>query len=101
MVYAARACRAALLKKGFASERHTTDEFFYFHYQGRKTSVWTKLSHGRGEDLRDKILGQIRRQLHLETGAQLADFIDCPMTAEQYARFLVERGFVATDQGAN
>ena len=94
MVYSVRGCRSALLKKGFESERQTTDEMFYLYYQGKKTSVHTKLSHGRGEVLRDKILGMLRRQLRLETAGQFRDFVECPMSGDDYAAYLLEKRVV-------
>jgi hypothetical protein len=100
MVYSIRDCRSALLKKGFQLERRTTDEMFYLYYDGKKTSVHTKLSHGRGEDLRDKILGKIRGQLRLETAGQLCNFIECPMTGPDYAAYLIEKRVIAPELGS-
>ena len=95
MVYSCRACRAALEKKGFVLERRTRDDLYYLYYAGKKTSVFTKVSQGRGEDLRDRILGKIRMQLRLETNNQLRDFVECPMTGDDYAAYLIEKDVIA------
>jgi len=48
----ARELRSALALKGFSLERKTTDDLFYFYFGGKKTQVHTKISMGRGEELR-------------------------------------------------
>jgi hypothetical protein len=100
MVYSSRKCRAALEKKGFVLDRRTTDDFYYLYYNGKKTAIWTKLSQGKREDLRDRILGKIRGQLRLETNPQLGAFIECPMSGRQYATYLIERKLIVVDPPA-
>jgi hypothetical protein len=95
MVYPSRACRAALTRKGFRPERHTAHDIYYYYHNGRRTAVWTKLSQGKSEDLRDPILKLIRGQLRLDTNAQLSDFIECPLTAEDYLRHLLDKGVLS------
>lgn len=94
MVFSAKDFKSALTKKGFASDRRTTDEIYYLYYQGKKTSVHTKVSMGKGEDLRDALLAKIKRQLQLDTASQLQDFVTCPMTGEAYAQLLVNKGVI-------
>jgi hypothetical protein len=91
MVCSARDFKSALNKKGFILERRTTDEIYFLYYQGKRTSVHTKVSMGKGEDLRDALLTKIRRQLQLDTASQLQDFINCPMTGDAYAQLLVDK----------
>jgi hypothetical protein len=84
----------ALTKKGFLFERGSGDKIYYLHHEGKKTSVFTKLSHGRGEELGFRLLKMIRDQLRLDTQGQLADFIDCPMSAHAYMEILKAKGVV-------
>lgn len=89
MQFEARDFRRALEAKGFRHDRSTGDDVYYFYNAaGQKTSIHTKVSKGRGETLRDVILGKIKRQMKLESGVQLADFIRCRMTEEGYSQFL-------------
>jgi hypothetical protein len=90
----AKELRSALALKGFSLERKTTDDLFYFYFGGKKTQVHTKISMGRGEELRAALLSKIRTQLCLDTNAQLGDFIDCPMTHELYIRHLQSKGIL-------
>ena len=94
MNYKARELRSALEAKGFSLERKTTDDIFYFYHERKRTQVHTKISMGRGEELRSGLLAQIKRQLFLDTGVQLADFIKCPMSHEAYIAHLQAKGIV-------
>jgi hypothetical protein len=94
MNYKARELRSALEAKGFLLERQTTDDIFYFYHEGRRTQVHTKISMGRGEELRSALLSQIKRQLFLDTGVQLGAFIKCPMSHEEYIDHLRAKGIV-------
>ena len=78
----------ALLKKGFQLDRRTGDKIFFFYHAGRKTRVHTKISEGRGEDLRSKLLGHIKRQMFFDTTAQLSEFIDCSIDEAAYVEHL-------------
>lgn len=94
MPIATRAFEAALRRKGFQSERNTTDKVFYFYYRGLKTHVFTKISHGRSEEIRDKLAGLIKRQMFLETSRQLKEFVDCDLTEEGYIALLASQSII-------
>jgi predicted RNA binding protein YcfA (HicA-like mRNA interferase family) len=84
----ARDFESALNRKGFQKDRKTDDKVYYFHHDGKKTHIHTKVSHGSGEELRANILGQIKRQLELDSSAQLMRFIDCPLSHADYIAHL-------------
>lgn len=89
--------RRALQRKGFRLERSTTDDFYYLYHQGKKTSVWTKISHGKGEELRAKLLGVIRGQLRLDSSNQLGEFLTCSL---DYVAHLRAHGVVVAGEPA-
>lgn len=92
--YKARELEDALKKKGFALDRATDDKIYYLWFEGRKTQVWTKISHGSGEELRFRLLKLIQRQLCLDTQAQLRDFIEGGMDGAAYISFLITKGVI-------
>jgi len=97
MVQSARAFEAALTRKGFRLERRTRDKIFYLYHLGRKTQVWTKISEGRGEDLRNTLLGKIKQQMHFDTTSQVSEFIECSIDGPGYVRFLQGKSVLAPD----
>jgi hypothetical protein len=80
---------SALLKKGF-EERSSRHRLFYLRINGKISGVHTYLSHGIKEYNAD-LLTKMRAQLHL-SGKELDDLIHCPLSGEDYAGLLVERG---------
>lgn len=86
-----REIESALTSKGFLPT-NTDHEYFFFYVDGKKTSVWTKLSFG-DKEYGDPLLGQIKKQLHLTKG-ELIDLIECPLTEEMFRKKMIENGFV-------
>jgi hypothetical protein len=80
---------AALLKKGF-EERSSHHRLFYLRIDGKISGVHMFLSHGVKEYNAD-LLAKMRAQLSL-SGKELDDLIRCPLSGEDYAGLLVERG---------
>lgn len=82
------AVSAALLKKGFQarSSHHT---FYHLYVDGKKTLVFTKISHGERE-ISDSLLKLMARQLRLSR-AEFIRLIECPLSAQEYLRLLHER----------
>jgi len=77
--------RSALLKKGFYCKDNDHE---YYHFT-LNNAVFTKISRGsKYKTYTDKLLGKIKRQLKLNTSQQLNDFIECPMTLEEYTKIL-------------
>ena len=77
-----------LKRKGFKKEER--DHAFYFlYYKNKKTSVYTKISHGISE-YGNHLLNQMAQQLSL-TATELNRFLDCPLTYENLINILIEK----------
>jgi predicted RNA binding protein YcfA (HicA-like mRNA interferase family) len=83
----AKDVKSSLTKKGFRL-REGKDSYFHLFVDGAKTPVWTKVSHGEKE-IHDGLLSAMARQMRLSK-RQLGDFVDCPLSEEEYVRFLRE-----------
>jgi hypothetical protein len=96
------AIRSALEKKGFEHDtggKSRDHDVYFFVHAGKRQPIGTKLSRGTGyKTIGDPLLSQIRRQLKLSS-QQFGDFVDCPLTAEQYAEILINQGLVAEAKG--
>ena len=89
MPKAARDVRGALAKKGF-EDRQGDDVFYHLHVDGKKTKIWTKISHG-AKEIHDRLLGAMARQLRL-TGGQFRELVECPMSESDYIALLRDQG---------
>ncbi|MBK7049731.1 MAG: hypothetical protein IPH54_02535 [Rhodoferax sp.] len=82
----------SLVKKGFQRKEGDHSYFNYFTKAGKKTSVFTKTSHG-AKELDDSLLGMMARQCKLSR--QNFDLlIECPLDRDSYERKLVEGSFI-------
>ncbi len=84
---------SALKKKGFSEIPKTRHTHYILYENGKKTEIFTFISRGIGE-YGDKLLGSVKKQLHLESKMELDNFIECPMDKEQYHNLLIERGCI-------
>jgi hypothetical protein len=92
-IYKVKDISSALKKKGFV-ENPSRDHIRYTLFnKGKKTGVYTFISHGLKE-YGDSLIGSVKKQLHLQSKGELQDFINCPMTKEEYLNLLIERGLV-------
>lgn len=83
-----------LTKKGFEKSNNDHLKFIYHTFSGRKTSVWTKISHGSGHNkLSEDIQRKIAKQCKL-TRLQFNNLIDCPLTREDYELMLFANGHI-------
>jgi len=82
---------AGLEKKGFL-RKDNDHRFLHLWVDRRKTSIYTKISHGEKE-IGDNLLGMMARQLKLNR-RQFADLVDCPMTLPEYIQVLRDGGHV-------
>lgn len=80
-----------LLKKGF-QQRNGGDKYFHLFVNGKKTPVFTFVSHGEKE-IHDGLLGQMARQTKL-VKREFLELVDCPMTEARYLELLRERGHI-------
>jgi predicted RNA binding protein YcfA (HicA-like mRNA interferase family) len=78
---------AALLRKGFCL-REGDHSFFAYRRSSdsKKTSVFTKTSHGENE-LNEYLLRQMARQCKLSLN-EFLDLVDCPLSQEEYETLL-------------
>ncbi|MHB1868150.1 MAG: hypothetical protein ACYCPP_04310 [Nitrososphaerales archaeon] len=81
----------SLSKKGFEVSQGD-HRFFVLHVGGKKTSIWTKVSHG-GKEVGDSLIHMMSAQLRLDK-KQFLDLVDCPMTREAYLEELKKQGFL-------
>ncbi|ADG05631.1 conserved hypothetical protein [Kyrpidia tusciae DSM 2912] len=91
MIFKAKDIRSSLEKKGF-HRKYTDHEYFIFYFQGKKTSIRTKLSLGIKE-VGDAILNRMAQQLHLSR-KDFNNLIQCPLTYDHYIAILKEKGIL-------
>ena len=85
-----RKVQSALEKKGFVKKGGRHKHFIYHTLGGIKTSVWTMISHGRGNvDIGDGLLHKMASQCHLRK-SEFEDLIECPLSRKDYERKLYE-----------
>lgn len=81
-----------LKKKGFEiypeKDHH---KFYYLIVDGKKSSIYTYVSHGYSEYGKNLML-QIKKQLKFQDTKVAEDFFDCPLTMEKYIEILKEQG---------
>lgn len=83
----------ALLGKGFR-QRQGDHKRYFLYVDGRKTSIWTKLSHSV-KQYGPNLLAKIQKQLRFQGDRQrFNDLLDCPMSYEEYVAYLRERGHI-------
>lgn len=84
-----REIERALMRKGFkrADKHH---RYFTLHINGKKTSIRTKLSHGKSE-YGEPLLNQMAKQLKLDK-RQFFDLLDCPLSYDGYVALLKKQG---------
>jgi predicted RNA binding protein YcfA (HicA-like mRNA interferase family) len=84
--FSARDVAAALSRKGF-EKRQNDHTYFHFRYHGRDVGVSTMISHGEKE-IGFGLIKRMRAQMRLETNADFARFVECPLTLEEYVATL-------------
>jgi predicted RNA binding protein YcfA (HicA-like mRNA interferase family) len=82
----------ALEKKGFQKTQTDHRKFIYHTFEGKKTSVWTKTSHGSSHaEISKGNLSKMARQCRLQN-ADFDKLIQCPLGREEYEKLLVSQG---------
>jgi hypothetical protein len=86
----AREVRRALLKKGFREsiKKKRDHDYFFFFYNGKKTSVRTKISHGERE-IGDPNCSAMAKQMRL-SNPQFNEFVDCSLELKHYLYILIQ-----------
>ena len=89
-----RRVESALCKKGFRQSNASHRRFVFHTSSGKKTSVWTHMSHGScHRDLSELLLRKMAGQCRLSY-QQFTRLIECPMSREEYECLLVQSGHV-------
>lgn len=79
----------ALLKKGFIKESDSHHHYYYLTLDGKKTDIYTYLSHGKkSEDYGPKLMSKVKNQLRFKDSNKAERFLNCPMTKAQYVTML-------------
>lgn len=81
----------SLLKKGF-EEKHSSHVHLIFFIDGKKTSIFTFISHGKKE-ISDNLMHKMARQLRL-SHKQFCELVDCSMNGEALKAFYLDEGIV-------
>lgn len=85
-----------LTSKGFqksASKTKTHHAYLSLMYDGKKTHIYTYLSHGaKSSDYSKGLMSAIKKQLKFQDTKKAEDFLDCPMSEEQYIKMLQKQG---------
>jgi hypothetical protein len=85
---------ASLAAKGFIKE-DSHHRYFYHEVEGKRSGVFTYTSHGSHyKTIGDNLLKQMKKQLRLDTSAQIADLFKCPMTGDGYNELLRKKGML-------
>jgi hypothetical protein len=88
----------SLQKKGFIlDKRHDDHKYFYYHSKsGKKTEVFTKISHGtKYKVIGDNLLALMSKQCKLSK-SEFLDLIDCPLTQDLYEARLLAQSITLT-----
>jgi hypothetical protein len=89
-----RKLEKALKKKGFRLQGGGDHKYYRLYVGDKPTSVLTKVSLGSRYTLSDNLASATKRQLRLDTSAELTDFVSCPLSEERYIALLIDRGKV-------
>ena len=87
-----RDIRRALTTKGFEEITNSDHYYFYFQLDGKRTSVFTKISHD-ATDVNDPLLGLMTKQVRLKR-TEFNNLIDCRLDGPEYRQLLLERRHV-------
>ncbi len=93
-MFKARDVRRALLDKGF-KESKRDHRFYFFYHDGRKSSIFTKISRG-ATDIDDRLCSAMARQTRLTT-TQFRNLVGCPLSNEEYVALLIGANYLRVD----
>ena len=95
----ARDVARALTQKGFAEEKKRDHQYYFYYQNQKKTSVYTKISHGE-TDIGAALLSRMARQVRLSK-IEFDDLIDCPLDAPGYLSALIAKAVLQPDRDTN
>ena len=77
------------MSKGFKENRKRKEIYYIYYYKGRKTQIWTKMSHNPG-DLDDWHISWMAKQTKLSK-KEFVDVGECPMSADELLKLYLDR----------
>lgn len=84
---------SALLSKGFVRASGNRDhQYFFFHYRGKKSDIFTRISHG-ARTVDDWLVGRMAKQVRLSK-REFLSLVECTLSGAEYARLMADRGEV-------
>lgn len=88
----------ALELKGFKRTEGNRSFFIYYTQAGKKTTVRTKTSHGRGsQDIGDRLTSRMAKQCKL-TNDDFRQLVDCRLSRKRYEEKLKASGAVGSSK---
>jgi len=84
---------SALKKKGFKEDSARDHIFYYLYNNGKRTQVYTKISHG-AKEISDVNLGKMKRQMRFRNRKDFDDYIKCNLSEDEYKRLLKEENVI-------
>jgi hypothetical protein len=90
--FKARDVKQALKSKGFEEDPKRDHLYYLLYYQGKKTGIYTKVSHGQRE-IPDSLFARMAGQIRLSS-RQFQDFVDCGLEYEDYLNMLIRARIV-------
>ncbi len=87
----------ALSKKGFIKESGKRHDQYFFVYNSKRTSIRVSISRGSGYAYSGDLLRRLRADEMKLDKQNFIDFIQCPLTVEMYAQYLIQKGVIRVD----
>ena len=82
----------SLRKKGFVEEERGKHCYFYHELNGKRTGFYTYVSRGTAfKTIDDSLLKSMKAQLGLDSSSEAKRLLECPMSGDDYVRFLQEK----------
>ena len=93
MIIKTRKIDSALIRKGFVKKEKRDHIYYILYVNGKKTQIRTKLSHS-SKEYNDGLLSAIRKQLKFNSKKELENFINCPLSEEEYISMLMDKSVI-------
>lgn len=81
-----------LEKKGFKLKEGHNHKLYYFHYEGKRTSIRVTISRGN-KSYGDELMKWVYQGMSLNK-AQFLEFIECTMSEAKYIEHLKEKKLI-------
>lgn len=78
-----------LQKKGFSLVSDKDHDYFYVIRNGKKTAVYTRISHGSGKDIHNGLLNTMMHQMRLDK-KRFDKYFECTFSGDEYINYLID-----------